>query len=391
MNDYILLLMIIFLASVIITGFSYLKYKWRIITKLFVTLLISAASIAYIAFILGKMGITVTVLLISVPIAAIIVTGAVYFLNTMIIHPVSAMQKVIQKISSGDLTVKIEIKSRDEFGEISNDLQKMLKELNKMIGKITETGNFLVDASVQIRDAAQSLSSSSSEEASNIEEISSALEESLATLSSNALKSIETKSMTDVSSKAAVEGGKQIEQSIQSIRDISKTTGKITEIIDFINNIAFQTNLLALNAAIEAARAGQHGKGFAVVATEVRNLAQRTSQSSKEIGSLISGSLDTIKQGEELSDQSIESINKIIDNSKTVLNLVEDIALSNSEIENGVRMISSSMNSLTEISQENASSSEEMAGTAENLNILSMELQEIMKKFKIIEMSSLTA
>ncbi len=388
MNDYLLLLAIIIFAASIIIGISYYKYKWKIITKLFVIFILTAPSIAYLAFILGKVGMTVTSLMILVPLAVIILVTAVFFLNRLIVRPISAMQIVIQKISEGDLTVKMNIASKDEFGEISNNLHTMIEQFNKMIGKMANISKFLADASKQLSEAAQSLSSSSSEESASIEEISSALEESLANLTKNAQKSIETKNITDVSSHTAVDGGKQIEQSIMSIKDISKNTEKVTEIIDFIESIAFQTNLLALNAAIEAAHAGEYGRGFAVVAAEVRNLAHRTSQSSKEIGNLIFNSLNTIKQGESLSDQSIDSIHKIIESSGKVLNLVEDIASSNSDIESGVRTISSSMTSLTQISQENASSSEEMASTADNLTSLSAELQDVMSRFTIGEIAS---
>jgi methyl-accepting chemotaxis protein len=336
-------------------------------------------------FALGKMGMNLTALLILVPIGVVISVTTVLLLNAMIIRPIGVMQQAIQKISEGDLNVALNITSRDEFGEIAASMQKMAERLNTMIGRMAEISRYLVDASDQIRDAAQSLSSSASEESSSIEEISASIEETLANLTENARKSIQTKNVTDESSRTAVDGGGQIEQSILSIREISRDTEKVTEIIDFINSIATQTNLLALNAAIEAARAGESGKGFAVVAAEVRNLAQRTTQSSKEISTLISGSISTIKQGETLSGKSIESVQKIIESSKTVLALVEEMALSNSEIEDGVRMISSTMNSLTQISQQNASSSEEMASTADNLSGLVKSLNEIVGQFSVAQ------
>jgi methyl-accepting chemotaxis protein len=383
MNDYVLLATIIIVAFFIITGISYLKNKWKVITKIFVIYIVSAGSIAFIAFVLGTMGLTVTSLLIAVPIALVVCVSTVMLLNLMIIRPIQAMQEAIQKISGGDLTVKMKATSRDEFGDIANNMHTMVERLNTMIGSMADVSDFLLNATQQIQDAAQSLSSSSSKESSNIEEISSSLEQMLANISESAQRSVQTKNVTEDSSKMAVDGGKKIEQSILSIKDISRDTQKVTEIIDFIDGIASQTNLLSLNAAIEAARAGEHGRGFAVVATEVRSLAQRTSQSSKEINDLVNASLRTITQGESLSSQGIESMQKIIESIRTVLALVEQMAVSNSEIEQGVRMITTGMNDLAQISQENAASSEEMANTADNLNELVKKLQEIVRQFII--------
>ncbi|MBP7734656.1 MAG: methyl-accepting chemotaxis protein [Spirochaetes bacterium] len=378
MNEYILFACILVSVFFLLTGVSYGLYRWKIITKLFIIFVISVAFITYLGFILGKMGMTFKVSLITIPIGLVTGVVAVLFINSLIVRPIKDMQKAISRISNGDLNVDINLTSRDEFGEISDQLKTMARKLSQMIGTMADLSRYLVDASQQIRNASQSLSASSSEQSANIEEISSSLEEILANVTENARKSLDARTVTDDSSRKAVDGGKQIEDAILSISDISKDTEKVTEIVDFINSIAFQTNLLALNAAVEAARAGEHGRGFAVVAAEVRNLAQRTSQSSKEISDLIANSLGTIRQGENLSANSIGSMRGIIDSSKTIVQLVEEMALSNTEIEQGVRQISSSMNGLGEISQKNASSSEEMAGTADSLANLVKNLNDIM-------------
>jgi len=383
MNDYILFALIILSLYFVVVLPSYLKFKWKLITKLFGAFVTVGGFLAYIGFLIGKLGLTLDVLAILAPIAFVVVAPSIFVLNSMIVKPVKRMQEAIQKISEGDLTATVHAKTTDEFGEIAVHLQTMVKRLNKMIGSMADVSNFLLNASQQIRDAAQSLSSSSSEESSNIEEISSSLEQMLANISESAQKTVQTKNVTDDSSRIASDGGKQIEQSIMSIKDISRDTQKVTEIIDFIDSIASQTNLLSLNAAIEAARAGEHGRGFNVVAAEVRSLAQRTSQSSKEINLLINASLKTISQGEILSNRGIESMQKINESIRTVVGLVEQIAMSNSEIEQGVRMISSSMNDLTQVSQENAASSEEMANMSDNLNGLVGQLQELMGQFTI--------
>ena len=383
MNDYIILALIILCVFIVIFGFSYLKFKWKLITKLFGAFITVGAAFCYIGFIWGKMGLTMDVLLVTMPLAFAIGLPSVLMLNYILIKPLKVMQEAIQKISDGDLTVTVQAKTRDEFGEIAVHMQTMVKQLNEMIGNVLDVSTYLINASKQIRDSAQSLSSSSSEESSNIEEISSSLEQMLANISESTQKTVQTKNVTDDSSRIAAEGGKQIEQSILSIKDISRDTQKVTDIIDFIDSIASQTNLLSLNAAIEAARAGEHGRGFNVVAAEVRSLAQKTSQSSKEINDLVNASLKTISQGELLSSRGIESMQKIIESIQTVTALVEQMAVTNTEIEQGVRMISSSMNDLTQVSQENAASSEEMANMADSLNDMVKKLQETMARVTI--------
>jgi methyl-accepting chemotaxis protein len=383
MNDYIIMTCMIIGVSIVLPVLSYLKFKWKLITKLLIILLIMICPMVYTGFIWGKLGFTFDVLAITFPIACVFGFTGTLFINFMIVRPIKSMQDVIQKISKGDLTVTTNVKSRDEFGEITKNVQDMVAQLNGMIRNVSEVSIYLVNAAKQIRDSAQSLSTSSSEESSNIEEISSSLEQMLANISESAQKTIQTKNVTEDSSRIAADGGKQIEQSIMSIKDISRDTQKVTEIIDFIDSIASQTNLLSLNAAIEAARAGEHGRGFNVVAAEVRSLAQRTSQSSKEINNLINASLKTISQGELLSSRGIESMQKIIESIQTVTALVDQMAVSNTEIEQGVRMITSSMNDLTQVSQENAASSEEMANMSDNLNGLVGQLQELMGQFTI--------
>ncbi|MBN1496841.1 MAG: methyl-accepting chemotaxis protein [Spirochaetes bacterium] len=387
MNDFIIMGLVIAVCFVIFVGYCYYKFRWRLITKLFVVFIAAGSAIVYLGLVLGKLGITAPVLAVSLPITIIVVIPMILFLNYTIVRPVKQMQEVIQKISEGDLTMNLNVRRKDEFGEISTSLQIMLERLNRLIGSMADVSNFLFDASQQIRDTALSLSSSSSEESSNIEEVSASIEEMLSNITQSAQRSLQTKNVTGESSKIATDGGKHIERTIQSIRDISKDTQQVTEIIEFIEGIASQTNLLSLNAAIEAARAGEHGLGFAVVANEVRKLAERTSQSSREINKLISVILAAINEGEILSNRGSDAIIKITESIQTVVDLVEQMATANTEIEQGARMIASSMNDLVQISQQNASSSEEMASTADSLNELVKKLKDIVGQFNIAQVA----
>ena len=171
--------------------------------------------------------------------------------------------------------------------------------------------------------------------------------------------------------------------------DISKSSKKIEEIINVIDDIAFQTNLLALNAAVEAARAGEQGKGFAVVAEAVRNLAQRSSAAAKDITVLIKESVEKIGHGSKIADQSGTVLKNIVGSVKKVSDLNNEIASASAEQSNGISQISKAMNELDNATQQNAASSEETAASSEEMSAQAIELQVLVEELsQVIDGSS---
>ncbi len=155
--------------------------------------------------------------------------------------------------------------------------------------------------------------------------------------------------MASKAAKEAVEGGEAVKLTVDAMKQIARRIG-------IIDDIAYQTNLLALNAAIEAARAGDHGKGFAVVAAEVRKLAERSQVAAQEIGELASSSVEMAEKAGRLLDQMVPSINKTSD-------LVQEISAASVEQSTGVSQINQAMNQLSQVTQQNASCSEELAAS----------------------------
>ena len=163
---------------------------------------------------------------------------------------------------------------------------------------------------------------------------------------------------------------------------MAKSSQKIEEIINVIDDIAFQTNLLALNAAVEAARAGEQGKGFAVVADAVRNLAQRSAAAAKDINVLIKENVVSTEEGVSIADTSGTVLKEIVNSVKKVADLNSEISAASQEQANGIEQISKAMNHLDQAIQTNASSSEEVASSAEEMSSQSVSLKEMVNSLR---------
>ena len=169
--------------------------------------------------------------------------------------------------------------------------------------------------------------------------------------------------------KKAADGGTAVTETVAAMKQIAKKIG-------IIDDIAYQTNLLALNAAIEAARAGEHGKGFAVVAAEVRKLAERSQVAAQEIGQLAGNSVGLAERAGKLLDEIVPATRKTAD-------LVQEITAASQEQTVGVDQVNTAIIQLSQITQQNASASEELAATSEEMSGQASSLQELMGFFTI--------
>ncbi len=165
--------------------------------------------------------------------------------------------------------------------------------------------------------------------------------------------------------------------------EINQSSKKIADIITTIDEIAFQTNLLALNAAVEAARAGEQGRGFAVVAAEVRNLAQRSASAAKEIKTLIQDSVRKVENGTELVNKSGQTLTEIVNAVKRVTDIVSEIAAASKEQLAGIEQVNKAVAQMDRVTQANAAQTEEMSGTASALLTHSIQLNELVSRFRL--------
>jgi methyl-accepting chemotaxis protein len=271
------------------------------------------------------------------------------------------------QIAKGDLTIAVTPQSaKDALGVA---LQGMIAKLSQVIGEVRSGANALSSAATQVSSTSQGLSQGTSEQAASVEETTSSLEQMSASIAKNADNSRQLEQTAVKAARDGEESGKAVLETVQAMIAIAE---KIT----IIEEIAYQTNLLALNAAIEAARAGEHGKGFAVVATEVRKLAERSQTAAKEIGGLASSSVKVAERSGQLLTELVPSIRKSADT-------VQEVAAATAEQAAGVSQINRALTGVDQVTQRNASASEELASTAEEMASQAESLQQLMAFFRV--------
>ncbi|UZR99141.1 methyl-accepting chemotaxis protein [Chondrinema litorale] len=316
-------------------------------------------------------GIFVNSMIVVVLVLIFIISGGIY-LKTSISKPLKVAMDIVDKISNGDLRIKVErdkFNHKDQIGFLLLKMDDMAKNQRNIIQTVKKGANYINKASVELSSSAGQLSQGASVQASSIEEISSSMEEMTANIQQNADNAKETEIIATNSNKSADTSNKSVEETLESMSSIVRKNSVIGE-------IARQTNLLALNAAVEAARAGEHGKGFAVVASEIRKLAVHSQNAAKEIYDISSSSEKVARTAGDL-------LNKLVVEIGRTSSLVAEISAASLEQNEGVNQINVAIQQLNVVVQQNAASAEQLAANSEELNGQSESLRQAIAFFKL--------
>jgi methyl-accepting chemotaxis protein len=286
-----------------------------------------------------------------------------------------------EEVAQGNLGIDIELASpKDQLGL---SLQRMISDLNDVLGQVQVAGSQIAGGSSQVSDSSQSLSQGATEAAASIEEINSSMTQMSSQTRLNADNANQASQIANEVTTSAQQGNHHMNQMVGAMEEINESSQSVAKIINVIDEIAFQTNLLALNAAVEAARAGQHGKGFAVVAEEVRNLAARSAKAASETAELIDGSVEKVKAGATIADKTAEALKEIVSGIGKVTDLVTEIAAASNEQAEGIAQVNEGLAQIDKITQQNTANAEEGAASAEELSGQSEQLRQQLQRFKL--------
>jgi len=290
----------------------------------------------------------------------------------------------LHAMTEGDLTTSPVPWGEDEAAQLMLALSAMQESLRAMVQRVRQSSQAIVLSSGEIASGAMDLSGRTEQAAANLEQSAASMEQIAATVRATADHTHEAAQVARQNAGIAAEGGRVMQDVVLTMDGIRGASAQIGDIIGTIEGIAFQTNILALNAAVEAARAGEQGRGFAVVATEVRMLAQRSSQAAREIKHLIGSSVEQVEAGTTTVRNAGATIAQIVASSRRVDQLLGEVATGAREQSTGVQQIGESVQDLDRMTQQNAALVEQTAAAATAMNEQARTLADAVARFKTL-------
>ncbi len=293
-----------------------------------------------------------------------------YFIVKRLVGPVEKMVRKADAAAEGNLVFDIDIeRTNDEIGQLSGSLETMIEKIKTIVANVIISSENFVASSKELSISAQQISSGANEQAASSEEISTSIEEISSSVNQTSDNALQTEKIASMAAESIKQANESVIRTIEAMKTIIQ---KIT----IIKEIAEKTDLLAVNAAIESARAGEYGKGFAVVASEVRKLAEHSQKAAKEIDEISISSVATA----ELSGKMLAEVIPQIQNTAR---LVQEISATSLEQNSGIGQISLAIQQFSSVVQSNSALSEELASSSEEVSAQANILLDTISYFKI--------
>lgn len=298
-----------------------------------------------------------------------------------ITKPLQECQEVMQALAIGDLSKSVNGDYSGDFNNLKHSVNTSVDNLSALVKQISNTASHITNSADDIKHGINDLSSRTESQAASIEETTASMHEITETVRRNSENAQVANMLAANADEQAQEGGRLVGDTVSAMKEISTSSAQISNIIEVINEIAFQTNLLALNAAVEAARAGEKGKGFAVVAAEVRTLAQRSANASKDIAGLLNDSALKVEHGMKLATQSGNTLASIVSGIQELSSNMANIADASAEQASGINQINTAIKQMDSIIQQNNGLVERANASSNSMAEHANELKFLMAKF----------
>ncbi len=305
-------------------------------------------------------------------------------LSEYIAHICSRMDS----LAEGDLSVEMDMDYLGDFESIKHSGAKIIQSLNDALSQIHQASEQVADGSEQVSSGAQALSQGATEQASSVEELVATLSDLSTQVNQTAEKSRAVNDLVTMTGDEINNSNNKMSSMMSAMTKINECSSQIEKIIKTIEDIAFQTNILALNAAVEAARAGEAGKGFAVVADEVRSLASKSAEAAKDTTVLISNSLNAVSEGNQIAAETQESLEKVVSGTKDIMTNMSTITDATNIQAEGLSQVTLGIDQISSVIQTNSATAEESAAASEELFSQSSLLKSLVGRFRLKGMSA---
>ncbi|MBD5460065.1 MAG: HAMP domain-containing protein [Lachnospiraceae bacterium] len=352
------------------------------------------------------------------------------YLRAAITRPLREIEQSAEKIVNGDFNISVTYESKDELGSLTKSFKNMVfilesvisdasrllgemadgnfdvrtraesnyvgslqslllsirklnRNLSSTLGQINMSADQVASGSDQVANGAQALAQGATEQASAVEELASTISNISYQVKETAENAIVAKRQSGTAGNEAEECNRKMQAMMEAMDEITRTSNEIGKIIKTIEDISFQTNILALNASVEASRAGAAGKGFAVVANEVRALAGKSSDASKNTAELIESSIKAVSRGTQIARSTADSLTKVVETVRSTSINVDRIAGAAEEQAGAIEQVTLGVNQISDVVQTNSATAEESAAASHELSAQADTLKHLVAQFTL--------